>query len=308
MTQTSLAFLSGRSGIHLRLLGMAALWGASWPMGRIVALSVPPLLGASMRFVMASALLLLWWLSVGGGQRVKHIAAAQWGWLVLAAATGIFGYSVSFMIGLQHLPAGRAAMVITLNPAATLLLAALFFREKLNWLIVCGMVFAMVGAAMAISGGAPWQLLSGSVGAGELIVLGCVGCWVAYTLIGRRLQGVDALTMTTLTAVMGAVMLLGASWVFEGASAWHSLQQAAPITWLSIFGMALGATVLGYAWFLDGVKTLGASAAAAYITLVPIFGVLFSSLWLSEHMDASLLVGGALAIAGMGIMHWGRRA
>lgn len=308
MTQTSMAYLSGRSGIHLRLLGMAALWGASWPMGRIVALSMPPLLGASMRFVMASALLLLWWLSVGGGQRVKHITAAQWGWLVLAAATGIFGYSLSFMIALQHLPAGRAAMVITLNPAATLLLAALFFHEKLNWVIVCGMVLAIVGAAMAISGGAPWQLLSGSVGAGELIVLGCVACWVAYTLIGRRLQGVDALTMTTVTAVMGAVMLLGASWAFEGASAWHSLPQASPITWLSIFGMALGATVLGYAWFLDGVKTLGASAAAAYITLVPIFGVLFSSLWLSERMDASLLVGGALAVAGMGIMHWGRRA
>jgi len=277
-------------------------------MGRIVTLSLPPLFGASMRFVIASVFLLLWWLSVGGAQRLKTIESRQWGWLVLASATGIVGYSMFFMLGLQHLPAGRAAMVITLNPAATLLLAALFFRERLNVAIGCGMLLAMVGALMAISGGAPWQLLSGGVGAGELIVLGCVGCWATYTLIGRQLKGVDALTMTTLTAVMGSVMLLCISWYFEGADSWLALWQAVPRTWWSLFGLALGATVIGYAWFMEGVKTLGASAASAYITLVPIFGVLFSSLWLNERVDASLAVGGVLAILGMGIMHWGRRA
>lgn len=277
-------------------------------MGRIVGLSLPPLFGASMRFVIASLFLLLWWLSVGGAKRMKIIETRQWGWLVLASATGIMGYSMFFMLGLQHLPAGRAAMVITLNPAATLLLAALFFREKINVAIGCGMVLAMMGAVMAISGGAPWQLMSGGVGAGELIVLGCVGCWAAYTLIGRQLQGVDALTMTTVTAVIGSVMLLCISAVYEGTDSWLALWQAVPRTWWSLFGLALGATVIGYAWFMEGVKTLGVSAASAYITLVPIFGVLFSSLWLSEGIDGSLAVGGALAILGMGIMQRGRRA
>lgn len=277
-------------------------------MGRMVALDLPPMLAASMRFLLASVFLLAWWLSVGGAKRLADISGKQWAWLLLASATGIFGYAMFFMLGLQHVPAGRAAMVITLNPAATLLLAALFFREQLNWIIGCGMVLAMVGAVTAISAGAPWLLFSGGLGAGELTVLGCVVCWAAYTLIGRQLQTVDALSMTTITAVIGAVFLVSASLFFEGPAAWHSLQQATPRIWLALFGLAIGATVIAYAWFMQGVKTLGASAASAYITLVPIFGVLFSSLWLGEQIDASLAVGGALAIAGMGIMHWGRRA
>ena len=41
--------------------------------------------------------------------------------------------------------------------------------------------------------------------------------------------------------------------------------------WISLLGLAFGATVLAYAWYFDGVKHLGAGNASAYIILVPIF-------------------------------------
>ncbi|THU02601.1 DMT family transporter [Lampropedia puyangensis] len=286
---------------------MAALWGASWPMGRVVVLTMPPLLGACLRFVFASTLLMVWWLHAGGPKRMGRLSLRQWGALAMASATGIFGYALFFMWGLQHVPAGRAAMVIALNPAATLLLAAVFLRERLNAPILFGMALAMVGAVTALSVGEPWKLIQGGMGSGELIVLGCVACWAIYTLIGRQLQSMDSLSITTMTALMGAAMLFVASWVVEGPRAWATLAQTPATTWLSIVGLALGATVLAYAWFLDGVKTLGASAAAAFISLVPIFGVLFSSLWLGERIDLSLAVGGAFAVVGMLVMHWGRK-
>ncbi|EKU30953.1 amino acid metabolite efflux pump [Alcaligenes sp. HPC1271] len=46
--------------VHLSLIGMAALWGASWPWGRVVAQAMPPLAAASLRFLIASVALLLW--------------------------------------------------------------------------------------------------------------------------------------------------------------------------------------------------------------------------------------------------------
>jgi len=58
---------------------------------------------------------------------------------------------------------------------------------------------------------------------------------------------------------------------------------------------------------VDGVKYLGAGNAAAYIILVPILGILFSAVWLNEQVDFSLIIGGILAVSGLGIMHWGRR-
>ena len=65
--------------------------------------------------------------------------------------------------------------------------------------------------------------------------------------------------------------------------------------------------VLAYAWYFDGVKYLGAGNASAYIILVPILGILFSAVWLNEQVDSSLIIGGILAVSGLGIMHWGRR-
>ncbi|WP_042795084.1 DMT family transporter [Achromobacter insolitus] len=291
---------------HLRLVGMAALWGASWSWGKVVAQSMAPLAAASLRFLLASVALVLWMHRASALRGLKSLSRNQWLGLAAAALTGVFGYSSFFMLSLQLVPAGKAAIVVTLNPGATLLLAAILFREHLNPAILAGMVLSAVGAYIAIGGGGS-QTGTG-VGIGELLLLGCVACWVAYTLIGRLvLKGVDALTTTTVTIVIGALMLLLTSLIVEGTPAWEKLGQAPASAWGSLLALAFGATAIAYAWYFEGVKALGAGAASGYITLVPVFGVLFSSLWLGEATPANLFIGAALAISGMTLMHVGRR-
>ena len=139
------------------------------------------------------------------------------------------------------------------------------------------------------------------------LLLGCAACWVAYTLIGRVVPAsVDALTTTTVTATIGAGLLLAASLVLEGPAARKGLAGAPAQAWYSIAALAFGATALAYAWYLNGVKVLGPGAAAAYMALVPLFGMVFSGFWLGEPFTASLLHGGAMAIWGMLLMNWGR--
>ena len=292
---------------HLRLVGMAALWGASWSWGKVVAQAMAPLAAASLRFLFASVVLVLWMHRASALRGLKSLSRNQWLGLAAAALAGVFGYSSFFMLSLQLVPAGKAAIVVTLNPGATLLLAAILFREHLNPAILAGMVLSAIGAYIAIGGGSLAGAGAG-VGIGELLLLGCVACWVAYTLIGRLvLKGVDALTTTTVTTVIGALMLLLTSLIVEGVPAWQKLGQAPSSAWGSLLALAFGATAIAYAWYFEGVKSLGAGAAAGYITLVPVFGVLFSSLWLGEATPANLFIGAALAISGMAIMHFGRR-
>ncbi len=292
---------------HLRLVGMAALWGASWSWGKVVTQTMAPLAAASLRFLFASVALVLWMQRASALRGLKSLTRNQWLGMAAAALAGVFGYASFFMLSLQLVPAGKAAIVVTLNPGATLLLAAILFREHLNGAILAGMVLSAIGAYIAIGGGS--QAASGfGAGLGELLLLGCVACWVAYTLIGRLvLKGVDALTTTTVTTVIGALMLLLASLIVEGIPAWQKLGQAPASAWGSLLALAFGATAIAYAWYFEGVKALGAGAASGYITLVPVFGVLFSSLWLGEATPANLFIGAALAISGMAIMHGGRR-
>ncbi|WP_050875021.1 DMT family transporter [Comamonas testosteroni] len=297
---------TSRTSTHMGLIAMAALWGASWPWGRIVAQAMPPLAAASLRFWLASLLLLLWLYRSGRMSALRTLGGSQWAGLACACAVGVLGYSVFFLLALKTVPAGKAATVVALNPVLTMLFAVLLFRERVNTVMCLGLGLAVMGTLYALSDGAPAALMSSS-GAGEWLLLGCAACWVAYTLIGRVvLTSVDALTATTVTACMGAVLLLVASFVQEGGSAWAGLLKATAAAWYSLVALALGATALAYAWYLKGVQQLGAGVAAAYMALVPLFGMLWSSLWLQEPVTRSLLEGGAASILGMLLMNAGR--
>lgn len=298
-----------RYSVHLGLVGMTVLWGASWPWGRLVAQSMPPLTAACLRFLLASLVLVIWLHQSGRLGAVRALTTKQWLGLGCASAVGVLGYSIFFLLALKVVPAGKAAMVVALNPVLTLFFAALLFREPVNLKTGGGVIMAVSGSLYALSGGSLATLLPGQAGMGELLLLGCAGCWVGYTLIGRMLlASVDSLATTTITAVLGAVFLLAASMAIEGTSAWVGLAHAPQQAWFSLAALALGATAIAYAWYLNGVKILGAGTAAAYMALVPLFGILSSSLWLDEPLTLPLAGGGALAISGMAVMNWGRKS
>ena len=298
---------ASRYSIHLSLIGMAALWGASWPLGKVVAQAMPPLAASSLRFILASLVLVVWLYRSGRLKGLRALNIRQLVGMGCASTVGVLGYSVFFLLSLKSLPASKAAMVVALNPVLTMFFAVLLFRESVNWVMGTGVVLAVTGALYALTDGSLNSLQPGQSGMGELLLLGCAGCWVAYTLIGRMvLATVDSLTTTTVTSAIGAVLLFIASMVLEGPAAWKGLPDASLGAWFSIVALALGATALGYAWYLNGVKVLGAGSAAAYMSLVPLFGILFSSLWLGESLTVSLLSGAALAISGMLLMNFGR--
>ena len=294
--------------VHLKLLGMTALWGASYPWAKTITQNMPILTVATLRFTLAALALLLWLHHLRRLRTLLTLRPRQWAAMSLAAICGISGYTASFMYGLQHIPAGKAAVLFALSPVLTLLSAAWLFGERLNARIIAGMALAVSGSAVVIAQGNPLTLLRGGIGIGEALILLCVLCWTAYTLIGRRaLGGMDALTTTVCTLLLGALMLLPFALALEGAAAWGALWHSPAKVWLSLLCLVFGSTVLAYVWYFDGIRALGAGTAAGYLTFEPVFGVLFAALWLGETLHTTLLAGGSIAVAGMLLMYLGRR-
>ena len=293
--------------IHLQLLGMAILWGASWPWGRVVAQAMPTFVASSMRFFIAIIPLVIWLYAANRFRYAKKLRPNQWFGLFLTALLGVFGYSTFFIWGLKYVPAGQATVIVATNPVFTTIFAIWLFKEKWNKWVANGMVIAVAGSLFAMTKGEPTQMLT-NFGFGQLLLLGALVCWVAYTLLARKvLVGIDSLTATTISSIFGFLLLFIGALIAESWQDWAIVFTLDQSTWFSLIGLALGATVLAYAWYFDGVKYLGAGNAAAYIILVPILGILFSAIWLNEQVDSSLLIGGTLAVSGLGIMHWGRR-
>lgn len=271
-------------------------WGGTWIAGRIIAREVSAPLGiAAIRFVV-TAMVLAAALLLSGRTLPRLRSSREWGVVCGLGFFGIFLYGLCFFYGLQHITAGRGALVVALNPVVIVLAAWLFGHERMNRRKALGSAIALAGCLTVIGNGNPLALIQGTVGVGEWLIIGCVLSWAAYTFIGRQATKTLSPLATTLYGSLVGAAFLGIAALVQGdmAPAIWSGQVWAAMLFLAIFG-----TAIAYTWFTEAVHQLGAGHASIFINLVPVFAVLQAALLLDERLGLSVLVGGLLVIAGV---------
>ena len=278
----------------LKLLMTALFWGGTWVAGRVAVHEASPLAVASWRFFFAALLL--------GGLLIAREGWPRWSareWLKVAALglSGVFFYNVFFLYGLQHVEAGRGALVVAFIPAMIALADWLFFRLPMSPKKALGVVLALVGCLLVVTRGQPQRLFSGGVGFGEMLLLGTAVSWVAYTLISRHCsRHFSALALTFGGCLTGWLMLTAAA-LADGslfalsATSWRGWSG---IVFLGVFG-----TALAFTWYSQAIALIGTTKAAAFINLVPLFAVLLGALLLDERIGGAVLAGGALVMVGV---------
>ncbi|GAB7081060.1 DMT family transporter [Megalodesulfovibrio paquesii] len=280
----------------------AIIWGGTFIAGRLLSQEVAPFTGALLRFLAASVVLLavLLWQE----RRLPRISRSLLLPLLGLGATGVFAYNILFLTGLKTVPAGRAALIVAINPVAITLLSRLFFKEPLTPAKITGVVLCLTGAATVIGHGNPAALLVGDVGFGELAILGCVLSWTSYTLLGKTVLGrLSALQTVTISCVLGMLMLLPFS-LAEDLPA--QLARLSITGWSSVLFLGALGTGLGFVWFYKGVQAIGPSRAAVFINFVPVSAAVMGVLLLHEHLELSVIAGGLLVLAGVALTNMRR--
>ncbi len=292
-------------GVHIRLILTMLFWGGTFVAGRLLAEELHPIAASSLRFIAASSMLLL--VILVRDKKLPLLSIKQWVAIALLGLTGVYAYNIFFFSGLQSVEAGRASMIIAVNPVVTTLLAILFFKESSTLLRSIGMILSVSGALIVISRGNPTIIFTRDLGGtGELYMAGCVLSWSAYTLIGKRLlNNIQPLIAVAYSCTLGAIFLVTTA-IFTGHLA--DISQLSVTGMACIFYFAFFGTTLGFIWFYDGVKKLGASRAAMYVNLVPVSGLLLGTLLLGEHLDKSLLIGGILVFCGLYLINHRHRS
>ncbi len=229
--------------------------------------------------------------------RFPSLDRSQIGLVVLLGMTGVFTYNVLFFKGLRLIEASRAALIVATCPAFIAVAAALFLRERITAARAIGIPLSVLGAAVVISRGHVRQILTGGIGRGELLVLGCALSWVAYSLIGKAvMRRLSPLICVSYSAVVGAVALAVPAW-FEGPA--PVLNSASALDWISIAYLAVFGTVIGFVWFYEGVKLIGATRAGLFINFVPVAAMILAFFILREPVTWSLGIGAVLVLSGV---------
>lgn len=286
----------------LKLTMVAVFWGGAFIAGRILAQSLPTMTAAFGRIFIASILLVIVVIKIEG--ILPRLNRKQTFLTAILGFTGVFINNICFFGALARVPAGRTSLFVSLTPIVTAILASFFFRERLGVRRWFGILVALIGAIVVITRG---DLVSGitdinqSIGLGELMMIGAVFSWAAYTLISREvIETLSPIVATTYSTLWGFFFLsIGALGEFKDID-WVLLDWR---VWTSVFYLGAFGTVIAFIWFYEGIQAVGPSRTAIFSNLVPAFGVLFSVLLLGEPLLISMVVGGLITALGVSLVN-----
>jgi len=289
------------STTYAALIVVSMVWGGTFVAGRFLASDMSPVLLASIRFVLASAVLLMFLLMA----RVRMILPkpAQIAHLALLGFFGIFAYNICFFLGLHLTPASRASLIVAMNPACIALASYFISGERLSPIRMIGVLICIAGAGLVIvsRGGRGLGDLEVGGSLGDVFLVGCVISWVIYSVCSIGLtQTLGPFLTVTYSIWFGTAMLCCAALVMEPASSIVnaivslSLPQIASLLYLGAIGSALA-----YVLYYEAIRRVGAMNSGTFIALNPITAVLFGWLIFDEAISLLLCVGGIMAVYGI---------
>jgi drug/metabolite transporter (DMT)-like permease len=290
--------------IYIKQLLTAVFWGGTFVAGRILANHVDAYSASFLRFAIASLVILISIRVIEGklpGLNIKQLIG-----VTCLGMTGIFAYNIFFFNGLQTVTAGRAGMIISLNPVSISLLSIIFFKEKVTFLKASGITLSLSGALVVITNGNLLMIFSTSLTQGDLFIFGCVASWVSYSIIGKMvLVDLSPLVSVGYASLIGAILLFFPA-VANGLL--YSLPKISINDWGALSFLGVFGTALAFFWYYEGILRIGPIKTGIFINFVPISAIILAYLILDEPITVSLAVGAVMVISGVFLTNYSRKS
>lgn len=278
-----------------RLLGLTVvlLWGLNFLAIRVGLDHFPPFFFAALRFAVIAIPVVLF----------VPRPRVRLRWLLLyGAGFGILQFAFLFTAMRAGMPTGLASLVLQSSAPFTVLLGAMFLRERIRPIQIAGILVAMAGMSVI-----SWDRLEHATLLPVLLTLAGGLGW-AFGNIGARQAtvespGLNTLHLTLWLAVVPPLPLFALSAATEGpgtglraltgsfsAAGWPAL--------VALGYIAVLATVIGSGMWTYLMSRYPAGVVAPLTLLVPVVGIAAAWAFLDETPTPLSLVGGVIVIAG----------
>jgi drug/metabolite transporter (DMT)-like permease len=288
------------------------VWGSTYLGIAYMVESIPPLLGAGTRFLVAGSLLVTflvarqrWQRARGGadGAGLRWPRRVEWRTAFIVGALLLLGGNGMVSIAETTIPSGIAAVIIATTPIWMSVIEALLTRRMPSLLAIGGLLVGLAGVALLL-------LPATGVGALDpagigLLVLATV-CWASGSLYARR----GPLPANQLLGT-GMEQLAGGAVIFVAAAALGEFGQFDPgavttasllaLAFLILFGSLAAFTA--YVWLLNHVAV---TTVATYAYVNPVVAVALGVAFRGETMTLRSLLAAGLIIGAVVAMVSGR--
>lgn len=202
----------------------------------------------------------------------------------------------AFNASLNHIPAARGAVGLATIPIQTMIVAALFGRERITMLKLLsvglafsGIVFAFGPAAAGFSN--PDYLI------GDGLMLLGVFCAAVYSVFSRStLMRHGPLFVTALAMVFAVVALLPFVISLQDSS---TLPAFSAKGWVAVIFLGTVAGAVQFSLFMWALRWLPPTTTVLYLTLNPIAAMILGIMLLGETITLDLVAGMTLVFMGI---------
>ena len=286
------------AGVWLALGAVYVIWSTTFVAIRVTNETVPPLVGAGLRFFVAGGSLLL--LGLRSGDRLAdRPTRRQWRSAGIVGLLLMFGGNGGIVWAERTIPSGVAGLVIATVPLWIAGLDRAVLGRRQPAIVVVGLVAGFAGAAILVGGSA----IDGKIDIGGLLVaVAAAASWAVGSLVQRHAElprrpfvsaGMQMLLASGAFAVAGAL----AGELGDLHPSRFSRASVLALGYLIVFGSWIGFT--SYLWLLRVART---SLVATYAYVTPVGAVIVGRVLLDEALSTTALVAGALIVAAVALI------
>jgi drug/metabolite transporter (DMT)-like permease len=285
------------AAIWAALVAVYIVWGSTYLAIKVTVETIPPLLSAAARFLIAGGLLYLF--SIRRGERQEdRPRAIHWRSAAIIGTALLLGGNGFVVMAEQRISSGLASLVVATVPLWMVFIRTAVLRESVGWKETVGLLIGFGGLVLLVGpvGSARVDLL----GAGMVVFASL--SWAAGSLFARRAPLPSRpLVGTAMEMLSGGVALLIAG---AAAGEFGDLDLAgisAPSLWglgfLIVFGSWVG--FAAYVWLLRVART---SLVSTYAYVNPVVAVFLGWAILSEAVTLRTFLAGGVILVGVAMI------
>jgi drug/metabolite transporter (DMT)-like permease len=272
------------------------VWGSTYLAIRYAVESIPPLLMAGTRFLVAGGILYAWQVLRGARTAGAPIATrAQWKG---AAITGLFLIAASYgLVSWAELtvPSGIVALVTAMTPLWMVVIPTLAGRARRpSALVLFGIALGLAAQALLFGvGGVDHQTIE-PIGLGAVILAGI--SWAIGSLRARRGDlPPDAFLSSAMQMLTGGLVLVIAS-LLVGEVRDFSLERVTMHSFLAWIYLVVAGSIVAYSAYLYLLESTSLARASTYAYVNPIVAVALGWLLAGEPFGRRTVVAMVLTL------------
>ena len=263
--------------IYIASIFAITLWGMSyiWT-DKLIALDIPIFYFVFVRILLAGIVLFLFNTAYG---RIKRIQKQDLPKFLLLAFFEPFIYFICETYGLKLTGSPTlSAMVVATIPIFSIGAGIFFFKEKINFINVIGIVFSLIGIVMV-------AMAKGELGEnfiwGVVLLLAAVISEVGHASITKSLSGnYSSQIIVMYQFLIGAVYLLPL-FIWKGLDGFDAKVYFSAEVWYPLICLAVLCSSLAFSLWVSTIKNLGVAKSSIFSALIPVAAAVIA--WVLGH-------------------------